>query len=33
MFARSPDEKLRFAFEIVDADGSGVIEKVYHNHI
>jgi calcium/calmodulin-dependent protein kinase I len=28
MFARSPDERLKFAFEIVDADGSGQIEKV-----
>ena len=27
MFARSADEKLRFAFEIVDTDGSGMIEK------
>ena len=28
MFARSPDERLKFAFEIVDADGSGQIERV-----
>eukprot|EP01043_Picozoa_sp_COSAG02_P054077 COSAG02_NODE_6068_length_3827_cov_1.089056_2_plen_668_part_00 len=27
MFARSTDERLRFAFEIVDTDGSGMVDK------